>query len=53
MYLNIEEEKMAAYIETCLYLCISVSINMLPFQTENESPGDFAQSIYCLLIVQI
>ncbi len=41
-------------ISIYIYICTSIhiSIHMLPFQTENRSLGDFAKSLYCLLILQ-
>jgi hypothetical protein len=36
----------------CVCIFIFSYIYMLPFQTENGSPGDFSLSVYRLLIVQ-
>jgi hypothetical protein len=47
---------MHIYLYIYIYVYISVYLYLLYvllFQTENRWPGDFPQSIYCLLIVQM
>ncbi len=51
IYLYVNINLYTVYLCVCIY--IHFYIYILPFQTENWSPGDFPYSVYHLLIVQM